>query len=173
MRFKKLFSFTAAASSVALCLAPNPAEAVTVTVNGTAYDVNTFAGTYNANTAKFNTLANNGLMPWWGNASLAQQFSAAVGASLGTPVGGSFGPNFAYALQVETFATYVNGKAFLPANSNVYDYSFQTNESGTYATATLAPPPPPAGVPGPLPLFGAAAAFGLSRRLRRRIQLGG
>ena len=103
---RHFFSFTAAASSVALCLATNPAEAVTVTVNGTAYDVNTFAGTYNANTTKFNTLANNGLMPWWGNESLAEQFSAAVGASLGTPVGGSFGPSFAHAIQVETFATY-------------------------------------------------------------------
>ena len=170
MRFKKLFSFTAAASSVALCLAPNPAEAVPVTVNGTAYDVNTFAGTYNANTAKFNTLANNGLMPWWGNASLAEQFSAAVGASLGTPVAG-YGPNFAHAIQNSGFAVYVNGKVFDPSFSSVYSYSFLTNESGTYATATLAPPP--AGVPGPLPLFGAAAAFGLSRRLRRRIQLGG
>jgi len=29
--------------------------------------------------------------------------------------------------------------------------------------------PPPFGVPGPLPLFGAAAAFGVSRRLRQRI----
>jgi hypothetical protein len=30
--------------------------------------------------------------------------------------------------------------------------------------------PPPAAVPGPLPLFGAGAAFGWSRRLRRRIK---
>jgi hypothetical protein len=171
MRFKKLFSFTVAASSVALCLVPNSAEAVSVTVNGTTYDVNTFAGTYNANTAKFNTLANNGLMPWWGNESLAQQFATAVGASLGTPVSGIYGPNFAHAIQNAGFAVYVNGKVFDPSNSSVYSLSFTTNESGTYATATLAPPP--AGVPGPLPLFGAAAAFGLSRRLRRRIQLGG
>lgn len=28
----------------------------------------------------------------------------------------------------------------------------------------------PAPVPGPLPLFGAAAAFGFSRKLRKRIQ---
>lgn len=32
-----------------------------------------------------------------------------------------------------------------------------------------APPSPPAAVPGPLPLLGAGAAFGWSRRLRRRI----
>lgn len=35
-----------------------------------------------------------------------------------------------------------------------------------YATATLAT----TAVPGPAPLFGAAAAFGMSRRLRRRIK---
>jgi hypothetical protein len=32
-------------------------------------------------------------------------------------------------------------------------------------------PTVPAPVPGPLPFFGAAAAFGMSRRLRRRIKL--
>jgi hypothetical protein len=176
MRSNTLFSFTVAASTVALCLASNPAQAVqavTVTVNGTAYDVNTFAGTYNANTAKFNTLANNGLMPWWGNEGLAEQFATAVGISLGTPVSGSLGPNFAHAIQDVGFAIYVNGTVFDPVGPSVYSYSFTTIEAGTYATATLATPPPPAGVPGPLPLFGAAAAFGMSRRLRRRIQLGG
>ncbi|MEB3167830.1 MAG: hypothetical protein VKK97_03770 [Synechococcaceae cyanobacterium] len=30
-------------------------------------------------------------------------------------------------------------------------------------------PAPPAGVPAPLPLFGAGAAYGWSRRLRRRL----
>ncbi len=170
MRFMKLFSITVAASC-ALCLAPNSAEAVSVTVNGTTYDVTTFSGTYNANIAKFNTLANNGLMPWWGNESLAEQFAAAVGASLGTPIFSSYGPNFAHSIEDVGFAVYVKGEVFNPANSSVTNHSFTTNESGTYATATLAPPP--AGVPGPLPLFGAAAAFGMSRRLRRKIQLGG
>ena len=31
-------------------------------------------------------------------------------------------------------------------------------------------PASPAAVPGPLPLFGAAAAFGFSRKLRKRIK---
>ena len=30
--------------------------------------------------------------------------------------------------------------------------------------------PTPSGVPGPLPLFGAASAFGFSRKLRRRLR---
>jgi len=33
----------------------------------------------------------------------------------------------------------------------------------------LGPPTPPSGVPGPLPLLGVGAAFGFSRRLRRRV----
>jgi hypothetical protein len=37
----------------------------------------------------------------------------------------------------------------------------------TWAQATLYTAP----VPGPLPLFGAAAAFGFSRKLRKRIKL--
>jgi len=37
----------------------------------------------------------------------------------------------------------------------------------TYAQATLYTAP----APGPLPLFGAAAAFGFSRKLRKRIKL--
>jgi hypothetical protein len=40
---------------------------------------------------------------------------------------------------------------------------------GSITSSSLAPySPPPTGVPGPLPLLGAAAAFQASRRLRRR-----
>lgn len=45
--------------------------------------------------------------------------------------------------------------------------------SGNYVGltfATFSDPTPPASVPGPLPLFGAGAAFAWSRRLRRSIQ---
>lgn len=38
---------------------------------------------------------------------------------------------------------------------------------------TLAQLPVPAAVPGPLPLAGAAAAFSVSRRLRRRLRTAG
>lgn len=33
--------------------------------------------------------------------------------------------------------------------------------------------PTPSAVPGPLPLFGAASAFGFSRKLRRRLRAAG
>lgn len=43
----------------------------------------------------------------------------------------------------------------------------QVGTSGTFFTSTSASPSP---VPGPLPILGAAAAFGFSRKLRRRIR---
>jgi hypothetical protein len=44
-----------------------------------------------------------------------------------------------------------------------------TGTSETIQAILGAPPSPSTAVPGPLPLFGAAAAFGWSRRLRKRI----
>jgi hypothetical protein len=61
-----------------LTLFSQPAQAVFVTVNSTQYDVTTFTGTYDANTSKFATPANGGLMPWYGNQTLAEQFALAV-----------------------------------------------------------------------------------------------
>jgi MYXO-CTERM domain-containing protein len=43
---------------------------------------------------------------------------------------------------------------------------------GTSETITVQASPAPPTVPGPLPLVGVGAAFGMSRRLRQRIQLG-
>lgn len=49
-----------------------------------------------------------------------------------------------------------------------------TGNSRGFAIAQLRfGPEPPSAVPGPLPLLGAAAAFRCSRRLRRRVNLGG
>jgi len=44
--------------------------------------------------------------------------------------------------------------------------------TGDTITAVIGAPPATADVPGPLPLFGAAAAFAHSRRLRRRVNQG-
>ena len=159
---------SALAAAVAVgTLAAGHAQAYVVTVGGVQYDVTTFTGTYNANTSKFETAANGGVMPWWGNQTLANSFATAVGANLGTPnsyIGNTSGPAFSY--QTNTGATV--GKNWCTANcmSNPDLIFVVYANSATYAQATLYTPP----VPAPLPLFGAAAAFGFSRNLRNRIK---
>jgi hypothetical protein len=59
------------------------------------------------------------------------------------------------------------------ANTSVSTF-FNTTGAGTINSFKVeltsgAPVPPPSLVPGPLPILGAGAAFGFSRRLRRRI----
>lgn len=157
-----LVAATAAFSSA------DAAHAVPVVVNGTTYDVTTFTGSYNSNSSRFTTTE----MPWFGDGSLAEQFAIAVGAQLGTPVLGTNGPLFAYSTAIDP--------TFGSTNIFVYSYNSTTNPPAvkflsaassfniTYAVASAQAP---SAVPGPLPLFGAAAAFGMSRRLRRRIKL--
>lgn len=61
-----------------------------------------------------------------------------------------------------------NQSGFIPSfRYNIYGlYNFDTSSSSTNSLLFT----PVASVPGPLPLLGAGAAFGWSRRLRRRIQ---
>ena len=143
---------------------------VSVTVGGTQYNITYFQGDYNSNIAKFETPANNGLMHWWGNESLATLFSDALGFQLGTPNPPppfDRSPHFAYRASIDSLSTIL----FVDAIANAGSGSFFAGGGGNqpFATAILATP---TAVPGPAPLFGAAAAFGMSRRLRRRIKLG-
>lgn len=164
-------SLAVAAGFLALTFTPGAAQAAIVNVGGTNYDVTYFTGAANSNLSKFNTPANGGQMPWWGNSSLAQSFATAVGNQAGLPnLAGDGGPFFAFAPEpgFPRFESWsidqgIVKKEFWGANVTI----------NSWATASLAPPPAPSGVPGPLPLFGAAAAFSMSRRLRRRIQLVG
>jgi hypothetical protein len=108
-------------------------------------------------------------MPWWGSETMATLFSDALGLQLGTPnpPPSSYGPVFAFAptdsgggfLFIDAVATFGSSSLFTGDGGN---------ESRAYAILAT-----PTSVPGPAPLFGAAAAFGMSRRLRRRIKLGG
>jgi hypothetical protein len=63
-----------------------------------------------------------------------------------------------------------NQDSLSPELSN-FDFSFINSDLDSSSSNSLIfTPASPASVPGPLPLFGAGAAFGWSRRLRRRIK---
>ena len=57
--------------------------------------------------------------------------------------------------------------SFSASDSSIFD---NVDPDNTSSNTLLFTPASPASVPGPLPLFGAGAAFGWSRRLRRRIK---
>ena len=169
--FPKL-ALGATAALAAISISPGSAQAFVVTVGGVQYDVTTFTGSADNNAVKFNTPANGGMMPWYGNGSLAIDFALAVQ--------GFFGNRTVYA------TNYIFNPNPL-VNTNMkgifWDTQYGTQPTpvpcldcftggGTggaynemYAVATIIP------VPAPLPLFGAAAAFGFSRKLRKRIKL--
>jgi hypothetical protein len=154
----------AAAALATISLSPGSAQAYVVTVGGVQYDVTTFTGTYNDNISKFATPANGGVMPWWtgaavGEGILANAFATQVGLGLGLPNSGT-GPAFGY----RDFGGIQNFR--VNSSNTTFNQAVGHGQTFTYAQATLYTP-----VPGPLPLFGAAAAFGFSRKLRKRIKL--
>jgi len=59
---------------------------------------------------------------------------------------------------------------FAPELSNVASSIYNVDSNPSSTNTLLFTAASPASVPGPLPLFGAGAAFGWSRRLRRRIK---
>ena len=156
-------------------LTAGQAKAFVVTVNSLQYDVTTFNGTYNANVSKFETAANGGEMPWWGElgGSTAVSFATAVGSQLGCPNPniGAFGasscagPFFGYN-NLDINGNRVSFVKFEPgfgiSGSQVF-----FPDSAVWAKASLVNSQ---AVPGPLPVLGAAAALGFSRKLRKRIK---
>jgi len=164
-----------------------------VTVNGAEYNITTFTGSYADNEIKFSPA----LMPWWGSESLSLNFASALANSLGYPNNWPIwdglaqnpgrpacelcvAPLFAY-----RFSNISDWNIWLRFTSNGGDSDLPREQGGviptnqsyfTWAALASAPgpvPPDPApapGAPGPLPVFGAFAAFGFSRKLRKRIK---
>jgi hypothetical protein len=133
--------------------------------------VTTFTRTYNGNTSKFETVANGGEMPWWGSQSTANDFANAVNDGLGTP-NTAFGPYFAYSQSLDMgLPPAVDAMSYVPSFGTTQNPSIIKSSTATYALAALVAPP--AAAPSPLPIFGAAAAFGASRQLRKRIKRSG
>ncbi len=148
-------------SVTALVISAGSAQAiVTVNISGADYVLDTFTGAANNNIEKF-TLSQ---MPWLGSFNLASQFAvAADAAGIGRPFFNQEGPMFTHLLTPnDTFSARYNS-FFVQVGDISTDRNNQTFYA--YVPATSSP------VPGPLPIFGAAAAFGMSRRLRRRIRL--
>jgi hypothetical protein len=163
-------ALSAAAALAAISLSPGSAQAYVVTVGGVQYDVTTFTGTYNDNISKFATPANGGVMPWWGNFVIADNFAKTVAAALGSPnYSGAYGPIFA-----NTYFAGITGPMGSPPSANGRIYRISTNSTldavvplgdvVTYAQATALSTP----VPAPLPLLGAALPLSFCRRLRSR-----
>jgi hypothetical protein len=172
--FPKL-ALGAAAALAAISLSPGSAQAFVVNVGGVQYDVTTFTGSYNDNTNKFALPPAPGGMPWWGSQSLASQFAAAVGDNLGfwnngvtcsACIAPLFGWSATGAGGVIWLEAYGNPAVFANPALSGASYPNSVNE-WAYASVVNLPAVP---VPGPLPLFGAAAAFGFSRKLRKRIK---
>ena len=151
-------------------LTAGQAQAFVVTVGGQDWDVTTFTGNYNVNTSKFGLPPAPGVMPWWGSFSLAREFALATRENLGSPpqTQGHNAPFFGYEQDVNVpnltwVYSYFSGGPF-PINAD------PITDEPTWAQATLLTPPA-APVPGPLPALGVAAAFGFSRKLRKRIKI--
>jgi hypothetical protein len=159
-------------------LTTGQARAYVVNIGGQDYDVTTFTGSYNDHKSKF-AQTPGGVMPWWGDSSLATQFSNALGYSLEAPnsietlSAGSrkninVGPYFAYNSIVDkiTFLLSDTAATYHP-NTSPLIFSVDLNSSVTWAQVA----PKTSTVPGPVPVIGAFAAFGFSRKLRKRIKL--
>ncbi len=161
-------------------LTAGQAQAFVVNVGGQDWDVTTFTGSYNDNISKFALPTNGGVMPWWSSNSLAQEFMTQVGSSLGWPnkYFNGFndrlrGPFFPYVANPPNPPTITENTitSWLWTNSDFYPPSKSSdylNTNYSWAQATQVSTAPPA--PGPLPALGAAAAFGFSRQLRKRIK---
>jgi hypothetical protein len=171
--FPKL-ALGATAALAAISISPGSAQAFVVTVGGVQYDVTTFTGSADNNAVKFNTPANGGMMPWYGNGSLAIDFALAVQGFFGNRTVYATAYTFNPDPTVNTNMAGIFWDTQYGSNPNAVPCPdcFTGGATGgayneTYAVATEVP----LAVPAPLPLFGAAAAFGFSRKLRKRIKL--
>ena len=158
--------FVVSATAALPLLSVAPASAITVTVNSIDYDVSFFNTSYNSNSIIFQ-IPPSGQMPWWGDGTgnLAAEFAQQVYNNLGPGPTSGYGPVFAYEL---------SGSDILGISQDLSNALSQNDETiannldVNYAIATPLNSAP-IFVPAPLPVFGAAAAFGLSRQLRKRI----
>jgi hypothetical protein len=175
----------AAAASLAALAVPNAAQALTwnwsfttdfsdqfgsgtfttadaVPSAGTTYQITGITGTYDRDGTSYaiTSLDNNATnqFRWDGtpaSAILVDTFPSGIGFYVNA--GGTL-------VRLLNFSP-----SFGPITATITDFP---GNDGQITSSLLSPVTPPASVPGPLPLFGAGAAFGWSRRLRRRVKSG-
>jgi hypothetical protein len=156
-----LATFAVLSTAAMSSLSPSAAVAVVVTVNNQHYDLFTIVSAYDGAIADFDAPLLGGKMPWWGDPNSAAQFAEEVYDSLAISSEPGYGPIFAYAYD-PSLAQVLGSVADL---SMVGSSEYRTYARTAAANYVFAASP----VPGPLPFFGAAAAFGWTHRLRRRI----
>ncbi len=146
-----------------------PASALEVVVGGQRYELSVEEIAPTGQPDWFESLANGGRMPWWGDEAKASLFAQRAGAGLG-PLGpdlpfSEFGPLFAFGFdQGDVFS--VAQLIVPPADSQGV---FPTPTDAAYRFAVGTPLAPVSSVPGPLPILGLGLSYGWSRRLRRRV----
>ena len=146
-------------------LAAGPAAAVMVNVNNLLYDVSVIDTSQSTNPNLFYPLFAGGSMPWWNDDLLASEFAMKVFDALGVGSDPLYGPLFAY--HIDPGVDEVSSMAQLLSDIRVQDGVVTGNgETVKYAVATASP------VPLSLPVFGAAAAYGWTLRLRKRLRSG-
>ena len=156
---------------------------VVVNVDGEDWDVTTFTGSYNDNISKFAQPPGQGVMPWWGVwmsdssgpiPTLAIKFATAVGSQLCSSANyGVYGPFFGWRFGLDGIGLIADAGSAAFYDSGISGVAGTSAQFGdtqplTWAQASLIHDV--AGAPGPLPAFGAATAFGFSRKLRKRIK---
>lgn len=161
-------SATITSCSAVLFLTCRQADAITLQVNGVEYDVEIFTGSYNDNSAFFATPANGGRMPWWENTILAGDFAFALADGLSPSPLPATGPLFATSYDGTSVAATSFDLSTL-GTTDVINEGILYSPASSQSYALLASPPVP--IPAPLPIFGAAAAFATTRRLRRKLSL--
>jgi len=152
-----------------------PSKAFIVNVGGTNWDVSTIDSTFDESKPLLEA------QPWFvgspsGDLNIARDFAINVGEAFGQPnsFGGQVGPFFVWDdtggfIKAQAVNSLDPSNPCPPATDRC---SFGLGQTGqvlrTYAVATRSEQS--SDVPGPLPIFGAAAAYGYSRRLRKRIE---
>ena len=165
-------------------LAPSPAQALTACASvtttlaltdsctiddgGTTYEISLKTDTF-ANAFPSPSTTN---MFWWNSYGDARDAMFAVDTAFGTTTNSGVssqlvGPFFGF-LQIRSGDIVAVAKNPL-ALTGSYLNAHSPNVVYTWATSSVYAPS--ASVPGPLPILGLAAAFGFSRKLRKRIKL--